>query len=441
MLYQREMAEVTVSQVNLFERPSTITGIVGHEDTRIYPDAGYATKAPGVVRFTIDDSKRMLTEMILMLTTRWKVTKANGTGLTVANNVAPLNAIHYTMWSDCSAKVGNTIVAGNDGTFAYKTYLETCLGYCKEAKETWLSTMILYYQDTAAHFDDLTDANKGFESHRDLVENGVVVETRGKLPLDICQANRYLIPGMPMVISLTHASDNFRLLTATADLKPILQIKSIYLTLRRIMVSASIFLAIEQNLNSGLKALYPIKRSLIVSHQLITGTTHFNSTLFLGQKPSFVFIGFVRSDAYNGTYARNPFFFDSVDIGFAQINFEGTFYPQIPFEPGYGEKLFHLQYMYEEFQKLCGTLYTNIGNGLTGTDFKDGTTLFSFNLCETEPTSILREPYRDGHCRFEVKFNKAITRPYNLVAFGVFSNEMSISSEWVVSINYLLGTD
>ncbi len=407
---------------------------------RIYPDAGFATTAPGNVRFTIDDSKRLMTEMIWTLTTRWKITKANGTAI-VAENVAPIAGIHYTMWNDCCIKVGNTFVAGNDLMFAYKTYLETCLGYSSEAKNTWLGSMIAYYEDTYGQFEDLTDDNKGFTKCKEMTAASAICETRSKLPLDISQANRYLIAGIPMVICLSHAPDSFRLMTDVADLNPKLEIVSIYLTLRRVMVSASIFLAVEQNLNSGLKAVYPMKRTLLITQQLAIGLTNFTTTLFLGQKPAFIFIGFVRSDGFNGTYALNPFRFIPVNTNFAQINFEGRFYPQTAYQPGYGEKIFHLQPMFEEFHRLCGTLYSNTGNGVDKELFNNGLTLFSFNLSETEPNSILREPYREGRTRAEFKFSAALNMHYNLIAMGIFNNEMSISSERVVSINYALGSE
>ncbi len=89
--------------------------------------------------------------------------------------------------------------------FAFKSYLEACLGYSKEVKDNWLGSMTAYYEDTYGQFKDLTGENKVFTKRKEMMTAGAICKTRGKLPLDISQANRYLIAGVPMIICLSHA--------------------------------------------------------------------------------------------------------------------------------------------------------------------------------------------------------------------------------------------
>ncbi len=49
------------------------------------------------------------------------------------------------------------------------------------------------------------------------------------------------------------------------------------------------------------------------------GTTEFNETMFVGDRPMFLICFFVASDAFQGSYAKNPLRFETVNITAAQV--------------------------------------------------------------------------------------------------------------------------
>ena len=96
-------------------------------------------------------------------------TKA-GTNLEADEQVAPECNFLHTLWSQCDLFLNGTLVTQFNNSYPYRAYIESLLSFGKEAKDSQLSS-ILWYRNTARHFDERDDANLGYAKRKELAAN------------------------------------------------------------------------------------------------------------------------------------------------------------------------------------------------------------------------------------------------------------------------------
>ena len=82
------------------------------------------------------------------------------------------------------------------------------LSFGREAKDSQLSS-VLWYQNTAGHFDERADANLGYLKRKQLAANSNQIEMMGRLHLDLAFQNRYLLNGVEIRIRLIRSKNHF----------------------------------------------------------------------------------------------------------------------------------------------------------------------------------------------------------------------------------------
>ena len=100
------------------------------------------------------------------------------------------------------------MVSHSSNTYPYTAYMETLLSIGEEAKKFQLTTSF-WYQDTASKFDSFTNANKGFQKRKELAAGSKELDMIGKLHLDLCFQNRYLLSGVEVKLRLDTSKDVF----------------------------------------------------------------------------------------------------------------------------------------------------------------------------------------------------------------------------------------
>ena len=105
------------------------------------------------------------------------------------------------MFRQVHVSLNDRLITSSGEHYAYVSYLQALLNYSKEAKESHL-TSALWYQDTAANFDALTNANAGFQKRKTLVAGSGMIDMIGKLNSDFMNQDRLLINKVGMRIKL-----------------------------------------------------------------------------------------------------------------------------------------------------------------------------------------------------------------------------------------------
>ena len=229
------------------------------------------------------------------------------------------------------------------GTYAYRAYLETLLNYGPAAKKSQL-TASLYYKDKAGKMDTTdptladnnANVNPGLKARYAFNKESGTVEMVGPLFCDLFMTDRLLLSFVDLKIILNRNIDAFCVMSAVADPDQKVKLTDAYLKLRKVKISPNVSVAHELALKKG-PAIYPIRRVECKSFIVPAGNPSLRKdNIFNGLLPkSFVF-GLVDSEAFNGSYTKNPFNFKHLNVSSIAVTVNGEDMPFKPLQLSYG---------------------------------------------------------------------------------------------------------
>lgn len=396
----------------------------------LHPLSVLSSTAP--IEFIINGSTdELLDPNSCMLQLRLKIVNAVGdANLRDTDVVAPVNNWFHSCFSDVIVTIGGTQVEGGNGTYPYKSYFINLFTHSKGSKDTHLQS-VGWYKDTTGHMDSAGPNNTGFTARQELKGNSVTVELCGPLNADIFLQNKYLLHNVDVGIKLIPSKPAFQTMIKTAadvngratSLKVVYEKAVLYV--RRVKALPSLINSIEEKLN-GQNGIWPSQRTELLTYTVPQGqSSHNRESLFRGQMPKLVLIGLVRNDAYNGDYARNPFNFQNFGINSLALYREGESIPCRPFTPDFANNLYQREYV--SLMQSLDLFNKNENIDLTHKEFKEGYTIFGFNLTPDLVIAGHSQPYRDGNIRLEIGFSTALTHTVNVIVMGIFDAKLEIT--------------
>lgn len=386
----------------------------------------------GPIEFIINGSTDEFLDLSnTMLQVRVKLVNGqNSNNLTDVDVVGPVNNWLHSLFSDVTLTVAGTVVEGGDQHYAYKSYLTNLLSHNKGSKATQLQACG-WFKDTGEQMNVGTAANSGFTKRKGLAATSATVELCGALCLDMAMQNKYLLQNVDIGIKLNKSKDNFSCLIYTGGnvnnraqtIK--VKIEKAVLYTRRVKALPSLMNSIEEKLNFE-NAVYHIQRTVIVPYTIPNGShSHTKESLFRGLMPKAVFVGFVRNDAYNGSWSQNPFNFHHFNINHLALYREGEPIPYRPFTPDFANKHYMREYM-SLYQSV--DIYNKSEDfDISMVEFGNGYTIFGFNLTPDLSIGGHAQTSRDGNIRLEVKFSTAINTTVNAIVMGIFDGRIDIT--------------
>ena len=395
----------------------------------IHPINNITANAP--IEFNINGSTDELLDFNnTMLQLNVKVTKTDGSNLAATDIVAPVNNWFHSMFADAILTIAGTQVEGGNMTYPYKAYMVNLLTHSKQSKSTQLQS-VGWYKDKHGYMNSNQNNNDGFKQRHQLIRESKVVELCGPLLFDFFTQNKYCIHNVDVGIKLIPSKATFQTMLLTANTVAnratdvSVKISKAVLYVRRVKAIPSFINQIEQQLNLQ-NALYPIQRTEITTYTIPTGnTSHNKESLFRGQMPKFVAVGFVQNNAYNGLYTENPFNFQNLDIIKIAMYREGESIPSRPLEPNFDNSQYQREYV--SLLQSIDIFNKNEDIDLTPMEFANGYTIFGFNLTPDLSVTGHAQPIRDGNIRLEVNFSKALTNTVNVIILGIFDAKLEIT--------------
>ena len=100
---------------------------------------------------------------------------------------------------------------------------------------------------------------------------------------------------------------------------------------------------------------------------------------------------------------------------------------QTSYTPNFNENLFARDYVISIIQNT-EQLDRNFNNGISMEMFKNGHTLFTFNLTPDFTMSQTQLP-QDGNLRLDVNFREALGESINVLIYAVFDSEIQITGD------------
>ena len=146
-LVHHQSCESVDTGLDLFSVPLTQTAVEEGAFVEFHPLATLSPAAP--IEFYISGATTDYLDLTnAHLHIRAKITKADGSALDAATDVAPTNYWLHSLFSQVDVSLNDTLVSPSENTYPYRAFFEATLNYGKDAKEGHLSSA-LFYGDTA----------------------------------------------------------------------------------------------------------------------------------------------------------------------------------------------------------------------------------------------------------------------------------------------------
>jgi hypothetical protein len=360
-----------------------------------------------------------------------EIRKSNGNAIANTDLVAPINLISSALFRQIECEINGVQVADlTSPTYHYKAYLETLITYGIDAKNTHLQAC-LYEPDTPGKEEDFTATSAGFIKRRDwIVAHGNKLYFSTPLFVDFFQSKRFLIPGPTIKLKLLKNDDKFCLLSATDAWK--IKVNNLKVTTRKLKIHNEI---VQKHREILLKqpAIYPIKQSKIKTYVIAEGQSAKTlSGVFRGKLPTKVVFGFVRSDAFNGDFSKNPWKFDHFNTNYVGFIINGTPYPSHVLQPDFAEGKCIREYRH--FLDNVGITHENESNCIDLETYKKNSALFAYDLSGDLCNGYHKHPTETGFVDIELHFKAALPTNITVVIYATYEEIVEIDGQGQVKI-------
>jgi hypothetical protein len=168
-------------------------------------------------------------------------------------------------------------------------------------------------------------------------------------------------------------------------------------------------------------AVYPLQRSEIRVYSLSSSEMNLNvDNLFNGEVPHSLYIGIVSSDAFNGSYNKNPFNFANFNVSSIGFYVDGNSAPvETPFKPDFTNNI-----LTQPFLALNGNKKGDgqFNNGIYLEDFGEGYAIYVFDIRSEN------ELKRKALTRLTVDFKEPLKESVTVIVYGRFPDLLEIDS-------------
>lgn len=367
---------------------------------------------------TVRDQFLFMKNMLLYC--RAEIVKGDGTtAMTATDIVAPANFTLSSMWQSIEVRVNNTIVnPASSHNIPFKAALESLLSV-EDSRANWLASS-LFFPDQRTKADQLADSNKGFKARREAVVGGF--DMCGPIPgVDFLHVDNHLAPGNTLSLKFTRAPDSFVLNTAT-DEKYQLVVKELGIFVRRIELFPR---ALPKLLEPNSEQRYVGMCTEVKNYSLPAGIKQKVLKISQGESlPKQIVVAFVDTEAYVGSYKKNPFNFEHFKLNSINIKVNGLRVPQEPLRPDFTNKvvarsLNHLFMNTGKFRSLGGSCI-HVDN------FVKGATLFAWDLRPDQCNGFHRHAGRDGALELEMGWSANLSKPITVLVYSARDQVVSL---------------
>lgn len=421
--------DVTTTATDLFSKPSYEVSIL--EGTEVAFSAENVDSV-GPYRITLigNDEQFIDVKNLHMLLTV-SCTKGNGTALEVADEVAYVNNIGGSFFDSVQVAFnGKGVSELTQEEYAYKSYLELLLGYGYESLLGHMSTGG-FLMDTH-DFDDFQDE----ESYK-IRKEWAFVKKQFFFPLsiDCLQVDRYLPPNISLTLTFHRKPNAFSLLSKAVNANFKIQVHEMKIFANYVTLVPQMRLAIEKQWEVE-EVRLPFSKTEVFVKQIAAGLTEANvENCFQGFLPKTVVVGLLDARALDGNYGRNPFNFQHFNATNVHLRVNNCVYPGEPYEMNFADGL--VGRVFKEFLNATGLKNLETGTLMTEDRFKNGVTLYAFDLTPDRCNGYHLHPTKRGTLDIKVKFGAALPQGIALMAFACIDRELVFDKARNASVLYL----
>ncbi len=434
---------VHVPELSIFEHPKPISGIDKAQYIDFRPVAPVTDDS--VIEFNVlGNGSQYLNLRDTRLHAKLLITKADGSTLTEEDAVGFIALPLHSCFKQVDVYLNHENVSPGANLYPYKTYLEKLLnqstapGHPHAASELY----ILDGNPEMGESNNLSESNpntetegalnKGLHERAKYTNLGRIIDLESSLYCDVTLQERFILNSVDMRVRLYQTPDAFRLMTSSEE-KYKVKIVDIYLRVSKVSVSPETILAHNQALLIK-PAVYPYWKSTLKAFSVAKGGYTVNiEDPFQGRIPAKLFCFFVSSEAFNGSYKKNPLEFRHYDLRSAGFFVNGLSVPNQPQEMNFNHR--DVVTAFNSLLETAGKADVNAECDISLDRFVDGFTILGFNL-ETSLMNTLDfvVPSKDAHSRLELRFGTPIPEAINVITMAVYPQLLHIDHARNVTI-------
>jgi len=363
--------------------------------------------------------------------------------------VALVNNFLHSMFEQCQVYLNNVPVENTNKCYAYRAYLENLLCYSQDSKKHLLRGDFFFHENKKSIEWDVKANNKLVEATEPFAifaqagtppvsQPPKTFEAYGKIHCDIFNIAKYLLNNIDVKLVLTRSADRFCLLSDGVEAT--VCIEDTFLRIRRVKISNAVMLAHAMALEQT-TAKYPIKRVLVKPFVIPTNSSMFTiSGIHFGIMPTRVVMGFVRTSSFSGVFKEDPFYFNHIGVSYLNLKVASR---SLPYAQG-----IRMSYIKSNnYTQGYLTLHKNIReapNGITYEGYKDGHTLYAFDLtpdlCSSDHFNLLKDGSLDLDVQLDYSGTDLLTKTHGHTAifYLEFDNIIEITKDRQVLVDYKL---
>lgn len=445
------------SHLNYYD-PDIIQDIVNHTYVdRINPQSGFEARKSGTLKFLVKGNESWidLRESPIYFRARMVGTgkEAGKTGkddeldATWANfaktGATVVNGIGHTLFKDCRAKLGSTIVSDAGENYGYKAMIQIMTGAVRDTQEIYLQGSIGWEKDTAGHMDAAVvngnSENKALVTRREMFgkEGDPVLEICMKPHTGLTMLEKYIPPFLDVEIELTrHDNPNFYMMTGLENHTFDIEIEDPVYEVRRYLNNSAYVANVERMVIE-----HPIKLRLTDGHiNTITipgGVRNYTiENLFHGNVPKKIAFAMVHVDNFNGAHNKNPFNFHHFNVSHMRLLKNGQEYPYPECRTDFSSKPPLFLQTWHRMMMSFKSDYNDHCVYVTKKDFANGFFFYSFFMPPDQESGweMHQVPSGPSQIRLELTFDTALTKSIQLIVFYTSDSIVTIDNLRRVSV-------
>lgn len=429
-----ESQECAKSELDLFGVPPTQTSIENANYVNYHPVTTLDRGGP--IEFVVKASPNVyldLSRTVLYLKT--KILYQNGSAIAkvaatdegfAKTIVSPVNYFHASQFRNIEVYVNGKTVNHPDNMYHYRSYLETTLTYSEEAKNGQLRAA-LYHMDCGDNLDwntgDFTDddididsiENVGLYSRFQATKFSKTFETFGRIHSEMFVQPK-LLPGKnELRIRLHRADPDFCLFGRDENAKYRITIESAVLMMRHCTIAPHVALAHATAIRTK-NIKYPVRRVEMKFFTKGAGQGDITeSNLVNGQIPKRIVIGLVETDAFNGKITSNPYNFQNFNTDKVVLRLNGMPVPFEELEMNFDNDCYYQGYL--SLLQGTGKLHEDQGFAINPSQYKNGYSLFSFDLTSDQSACGTFDLATEGKLSLDIKLHSSSTKSITIIAY------------------------
>ena len=417
------------SELNIFSIPATLTSMDCGGYVEYNPISSIGDGTP--IEFDINGSGQDYIDLATtQLYVKAKIVTADGGDIAADAVVGPVNNFLHSLFTEVDIKVNGTMVSSANNTYAYRAYLENLLSYGTDAKKSQLQAS-MYYKDVAGHMDNANVRgnnanNSGLVARTRWFAESKSVEMVGRIHADLFVQERYLPGDVGLQLRFVRSKPNFSLMSAAEGAAFKIIISECKLFVRKVKLMDDL-LKIHGEEFQDTTAKYPLRRVVCKTFTVPAQSFDFSKEkLFTGQLPTRLVLACVDNDAYNGTFAKNPFNFKNYNLSQLKVYIDGQQHRIKPLDLNFDTDQYLHGYM--SLFSGMGKMFKDEGTDIERKDFKNGYAIYAFDLTPDMSDGDHFNLIKAGSVRVDMTFRNGLPNTINVIAYAEFENVLQIDS-------------